>query len=217
MAKGKLESLTEKYQDVLKELGNIGAGNAMTALAYMTNQRIDMKIPQVRLMDIQDFGSLVGGEDQIMFGIYLNLEGDASGSMLFLIGKETGDAIAKQLLGGMSLSEEETENMKNSVMQEVGNIVCGAYLNALSSLTNLCISLSPPQVVMDMVGAILSVPAVEMGLNSDKLLLIQTQFKEDVEMEGYFIVMPDEASYVKILSSLGMPMDELMSITENAQ
>ena len=89
-------------------------------------------------------------------------------------------------------------------MKEVGNIITGAYLNSLSSLTNLKIFPTVPDVAVDMAGAIMSVPAIQFGAVGDRMLLIQTQFFDEVAIDGYFILIPDLESYSKILSALGM-------------
>ena len=89
-------------------------------------------------------------------------------------------------------------------MQEVSNIITGAYLNSLSTLTNLTIYPSPPAVTVDMAGAILSVPAIEFGTMGDNILLIQTQFYDETQIDGYFILIPDLKSYEKILKALGI-------------
>ena len=90
-------------------------------------------------------------------------------------------------------------------MKEISNIITGAYLNALSSLTNLKIYPSVPDLAIDMAGAILSVPAIEFGTLGDKLLLIQSQISDEIEIDGFFIMVPDMESYGKILGSLGIP------------
>jgi chemotaxis protein CheC len=106
---------------------------------------------------------------------------------------------------GYGVSEGDDFNeMEMSAMKEVSNIITGAYLNSLSTLTNMKIYPSPPDLTMDMAGAILSVPAIEFGAIGDKLLLIQSQFYDEVEINGYFILIPDLESYSKILASLGM-------------
>ena len=91
-------------------------------------------------------------------------------------------------------------------MKEVGNIITGAYLNSLSTLTNLKIFPTPPALTVDMAGAILSVPAIQFGIFGDKILLIQSQFHDEIELDGYFILIPDMESYAKILTSLGLPV-----------
>ena len=80
-----LEKVSETYLDVLKEIGNIGAGNAMTALSQMLNCKVDMKVPQVKLLDFNEVGALMGGEEQVMVGVFLGVEGDITGSMMFLV------------------------------------------------------------------------------------------------------------------------------------
>ena len=94
--------------------------------------------------------------------------------------------------------------MELSAIKEVGNIITGAYLNALSGLTGLKIYPSIPQVGIDMAAALLSVPAVEFGILGDKILLIETQFSDDVDLDGYFIMIPEMESYQRILTSLGV-------------
>ena len=91
-----------------------------------------------------------------------------------------------------------------SAMQEVGNIITGAYLNSLSSMTSLTIFPSPPALTIDMAGAILSVPAIQFGIYGDKILLIQSQFYDEIQLDGYFILIPDLESYEKILAALGI-------------
>lgn len=199
-----LESMSEQYFDVLKELGNIGAGNATTALAEMLQTKVDMKVPQVRLLDFNEVGALMGGEEQIMAGIYLCVEGDITGSIMFLVEKSSAKHLVNKLMCGMASEGDEFGEMETSALKEIGNIITGAYLNSLSTITNLKICPSIPDLKIDMAGAILSVPAIEFGTLGDKILLIQTQFTDDCELDGFFILVPDLESYSKILSALGL-------------
>ena len=200
-----LEKVTENYFDVLREIGNIGAGNAMTALSQMLQCKADMQVPQVKLLEFKDVGALMGGEEQIMVGIYLAVEGDITGSIMFLVKQDSAKHLVNKIMMGMGGSEGPGLNeMELSAMKEVSNIITGAYLNSLSALTNLKIYPSPPELAVDMAGAILSVPAIEFGAIGDKILLIQSQFYDDTMIDGYFILIPDLESYAKILRSLGM-------------
>lgn len=205
-----MEELTSQYFDVLKELGNIGAGNATTALAQMIGCKVDMSVPQVRLLEFKEVGEIVGGEERIMVSIYLQVEGDVEGSIMFMLNKAAAAHMVNKLMGGMlgidetNAAEYEFGEMECSAIKEVGNIITGAYLNALSGLTNLKIYPSVPQLGIDMAGALLSVPAVEFGVMGDNILLIQTKFSDDVELDGYFILIPDMESYERILMSLGV-------------
>lgn len=197
-----IDNMEAQYFDVLREIGNIGAGNATTALSQMLGEKVDMKVPQVKLMEFKEVGTTMGGEEQIVAGIYLVVEGDITGSIMFMQRKESAKAMVSRLMG-MSSDDEEFSEMELSALKELGNIITGAYLNSLSTLTNLKIFPSVPELCIDMAGAILSVPAIEFGTIGDKLLLIQTDFTDEEEMSGYFILVPDEESYGKIMKSLG--------------
>ena len=201
-----LTDVTQNYYDVLKEIGNIGAGNAMTALSQMLGCKIDMGVPQVELLDFAEVGAAIGGEEQIMVGVFLGVEGDITGSMLFLVEQKSAKYLINKVMMGMGDPGEEFTEMELSAMQEVGNIITGAYLNSLSTLTNLKIFPSPPALTVDMAGAILSVPAIEFGIYGDQILMIQSKFFDEVQIDGYFILVPDVESYKKILSSLGLPV-----------
>lgn len=198
-----LEEMSDEYFDVLKELGNIGAGNATTALSQMMQCKVDMSAPQVRLMEFKELGKIMGGEEIIMAGIYLGIEGDIAGSIMFLLEKQAARHLVDKLMG-MSMEGEEFSEMEFSALKEVGNIITAAYLNSLSSLTGLRIQPSVPDLTVDMAGAILSVPAIEFGTLGDKMLLIQTQFFDEMVLDGYFILVPNLDSYGKILSALGL-------------
>lgn len=198
-----LKEMSQEYFDVLKELGNIGAGNATTALAQMLQCKVDMKVPQVKLLEFDEVGATMGGEEQIMAGIYLVVTGDISGSIMFLLEKDSARHLIGKLMG-MEPQGEEFSEMEISALKEIGNIITGSYLNSLSGLTGLKIIPSIPDLSIDMAGAILSVPAIEFGTLGDQILLIETQFSDDREIAGYFILVPDMESYQKILRSLGL-------------
>lgn len=208
MGEMNVEKISQEYFDVLKELGNIGAGNATTALAQMLQCKVDMKVPQVRLLDFKDVGAMIGGEEQIMTGIYLGVEGDISGSIMFLMDLSTAKHLVSKMMMGMESGGDEFNEMELSALREVGNIITGSYLNSLSDLTRLTIYPTIPDIATDMAGAILSVPAIAFGVYGDKILLIQTQFSDEMELNGYFILVPDADSYAKILSSLGITLSE---------
>lgn len=202
-----LEQVSNNFYDVLKEIGNIGAGNAMTALSQMLQCKVDMRVPQVRLLEFSEVGAMMGGEEQIMVGVFLGVEGDITGSMMFLVEQKSAKHLINKVMMGMAPEGDELSEMELSAMKEVGNIITGAYLNSLSGLTNLKIFPTPPAITVDMAGAILSVPAIEFGVMGDNILLIQSQFFDEIEIDGYFILIPDIESYGKILTSLGMSVN----------
>ena len=195
--------------DVLREIGNIGAGNATTALSQMINAWVSMNVPKVELLEFKELSDIVGGAEKIVVGILFTLSGDIDGMMMFMMDKVASMHLVNILLGNLQQTEitDETEfsEMGLSALNEIGNIISGAYLSSLSSLTNLTIISSIPYMAIDMAGAILSVPAIEFGKIGDKALLIETEFG-DLEnyVNGYFILIPTLNSYSAILQSLGL-------------
>ena len=193
------------HMDVLREIGNIGAGNATTALAKLINAKIDMKVPKVDLVDFQHLASIVGNEEDLMVAVMVTLSVDVDGMMMFLMDKKSRIYLIEQMMAGSGMPvNEEFGELEFSVISELGNIITGSYLSALASLLNMKIDMSIPYLSIDMAGAILSVPAIEFGKIGDEVLLIQTDFGDEIEVKGYFILIPDQASYTRILTALGM-------------
>lgn len=204
MSKIKLDGLDDTQYDVLKEIGNIGAGNATTALARLLNIKIDMSVPKVTLVPFNCLADTIGSEEMVVVGILLGLEGDISGMMMFLLQEKSAHNLVNILMGNSNEKCEPFNEIELSALHEIGNIIAGSYLSALAGLTNMTIISSVPSMSIDMAGALLSVPAIEYGKVGDKVLLIQTQFGEDDLVNGYFIMVPELESYDKILSSLGL-------------
>lgn len=204
MGKLTLEDVNDMYLDVLREIGNIGAGNATSAIANMLGMKIDMNVPNVRLMEVSQLGLAVGGEEDTIVGIFLEVENDIEGSMMFLLDIPSARYLVNKLMMTDVSNDEPFGEMELSALKEIGNIIAGSYLSALSSMTNLVILPSIPYIAVDMAASILSVPAIEFGQFGDNALLIQTEICADVEINGYFILMPEQGSYEKILTSLGI-------------
>ena len=206
MAQTSFEDINEKYFDVLKEIGNIGAGNATTAIANMLNLRLDMKVPKVELIEVEKIGSAIGSEEEIVVGILLGVENDIDGSMMFLMDLTSAHHMVNRLMMRDPEYDADFDDMDLSAIREIGNIIAGSYLSALSGLTQLNMSPTIPYVSIDMAAAILSVPAIQFGMVSDNALMIKTEFSDDVGINGYFILMPEGESYEKILRALGLPV-----------
>jgi len=201
-----LNKLDNMQYDVLREIGNIGAGNATTALSQMINAKIDMKVPKVDLLEFKDLSEIVGGAENLVVGILFALQGNIDGMMMFMMDIQASRHLVELLIGSeYENASGEFSEMELSALNEIGNIIAGAYLSSLSSLTNMLITSSVPYMAIDMAGAILSVPAIEFGKIGDKALLIQTEFgDEEQSVNGYFILIPTLESYGEILSSLGL-------------
>lgn len=191
--------------DVLREIGNIGAGNATTALSQLINRRIDMGVPKVNISEFKDLAEVLGGPENPIVGILLAVEGEINGMMMFALEQASAHHLINILMSRDIDCFEGFTDMDLSALKEIGNIITGAYLTSLSALTGLNITASIPYMAIDMAGAILSVPAIEFGKVGDKALLIQTEFDEgETHVFGYFILIPELQSYATILRSLGM-------------
>lgn len=205
MANLELDAMDVVQYDVLREIGNIGAGNATTALATMLQVKVDMKVPKVELLDFQELPEILGGAENIIAGILLTLSGSIDGMMMFVLERDAAHSMVNMLMRQDTPLDAEFSEIEASALQEIGNIITGAYLSSLSNLTQMSINPSVPYIAIDMAGAILSVPAIEFGKIGDKALLIQTEFGEkDTQVNGFFILIPTLDSYNAILTSLGL-------------
>lgn len=206
MGKYSLVEINDMYVDVLQELGNIGAGNATTAIASMLSIRVNMNVPKVELLEVSKLGASICPEDEIIVGIFLEIKMDIEGSMMFLMRMDSAQYLVNKLMMREESYVAEFDEMDLSALKEIGNIIAGSYLSALSAMTNLAISPSIPYLAVDMAASVLSVPAIEFGQYGDHALLIETEFGDDVMINGYFILMPEQDSYDKILKGLGLDM-----------
>ncbi len=202
-----IEQINEMYPDVLREIGNIGAGNATTAVANMLGLRIDMKVPNVEFIEVEKIGGVIGSEEQIVVGIMLGIETDIEGSMMFLMDIPSAHHLVNRMMMRDPDYDADFDEMDMSAIKEIGNIIAGSYLSAISGLTNLTITPTIPFVAIDMAAAILSVPAIQFGMQGDNALIIETEMGDDVDINGYFILMPEGDSYSKILTALGVPIE----------
>lgn len=200
-----VEDLNSQYLDVLQEIGNIGAGNATTALAKMINKKVDMSVPKVRILEFKDMGNILGGEENLVVGILFNVIGDINGMMMYVLEKKSAHTLANILMGRDLSYSEEFSDMDFSALQELGNILTSSYLSSLSTLTQLRVKPLTPQIAYDMAGAILSVPAIEFGKIDDRVLFIESNVEDGTEsVGGYFILVADVGSFKIILKSLGV-------------
>ncbi|HOA97547.1 chemotaxis protein CheC [Acetivibrio saccincola] len=199
------ENLDSTHIDVLREIGNIGAGNAITALAKMLNRKVDMDVPKVKVMKFKDVSEILGGAEIPVVGLLLNVEGDISGSIMFILKMDAAHILVNMLMKRRLEECREFGEMELSALQEIGNILASSYLSSLSSLTGLSIMPSVPELAIDMAGAILSVPAIQFGEVGDSVLYIETGFFEgSTRVVGDFFLVPDIDSYGVLLKSLGV-------------
>jgi len=197
--------LTTIQLDALKEVGNVGAGNAATALSQIINRKIDMTVPKVAILPLGDVPDVVGGPDVMVAGVYLRVFGPAPSSILFLLPRDSAFALVDMLMGRERGLTSNLDSMDESALLEIGNILAGAYLNALSFFTKFTLLPSIPALAMDMAGAILSVILIQLGQMGDHALVIETEFSTESDgVKGHFFLIPDPGSLGTILSAIGV-------------
>jgi len=200
-----ISELNSFHLDVLREIGNIGAGNAATALAKLLDKKIDMRVPQIRIMKFSEVSDVLGGAETPVGGILLQIHGDISGSMMFILDYPSSRLLVNILMGKPVESDLDYDELTCSALKEIGNILAGSYLSALSNMTNLKLMPDVPALAIDMAGAILSVPAIEFGKNSDTVLYIENVFTDGRDsVIGDLFLIPDDLSYGKLLEALGV-------------
>ncbi|MBO7619301.1 MAG: chemotaxis protein CheC [Victivallales bacterium] len=197
--------LTPTQLDALREIGNVGAGNSATALSQIINHRIDMNVPEVSIVPLTDVPDLVGGPDVMVAGVFLRVYGAAPSNILFLLPQESAFYLVDMILGKQRGDTKTLDFMDESALMEIGNILAGAYLNALFNLTKLSLLPSIPALAMDMAGAILSVVLIQLGQMGDHALVIETEFQADEDgIKGHFFLVPDPGSLDTILTAVGV-------------
>lgn len=201
----RLDDMNSLHFDVLKEIANIGAGNATTALSKLLDNKVDMKVPNIQFMPFAELAEAIGGAENLIVGILFTFESGIDGMMMFLLESASAEKIVNQLMGSSGAKLQEFSEMDLSALKEIGNIIAGSYLSSISTFTNMTITSSIPYLSIDMAGAILSVPAIEFGKMSDKALLIESEFgDEGTLINGYFILIPTLEAFQTIFSSLGI-------------
>lgn len=201
--------LNDMHIDALREIGNIGSGNAASALSTMLCCPVNISVPTVQVLDYNDAVEQMGGPEQMIVGSLISLEGDVQGMILFLLQKNFSSMMIKTLLCAEEAPEMESiDEMGYSVIQEVANIMAASYLNAIGSLTGLTIGMSTPSLCIDMLGAILSVPAIYYANISDKIIYIQDEFSgHDFRAPSHILLIPDMDSLKNIMGKLGLEVE----------
>ena len=202
------EKLNEIQLDALREVGNIGAGNAATALSKVVGKRVKMEVPLVKILPLKDVPDWLGGPEKEVLGVYLTMSGAANGHILFVTTIEDALKIMNILLGDLTPSREQVLDMDEiarSAMEEIGNILSSSYLSALADFTGLRLNHSVPALAIDMAGAIVDVILIEISKRGDYALLIETEFvEEENKIKGYFMLIPDTSSLEIILQAIGV-------------
>lgn len=207
MALQNYNELNDMHIDALREIGNIGSGNAASSLAMLLSDQIDVAVPVVRILDYEQVMEQLGGPEQMIVGLLICLGGDVEGMIMFLLHQNFANSLLGTMLGEEPPSMGEMSEMDYSALQEVANIMAASYVNAIAELTGFTINLSVPSMCVDMLGAILSAPAINYANISDKIIFIEDKFNgKDINAPNHILLIPDMESLDKIMTSLGIEL-----------
>ncbi|MEF2292966.1 chemotaxis protein CheC [Virgibacillus dokdonensis] len=205
-----LTKLTQMQKDALREIGNIGAGNAATSMSKLVNRKIDMDVPTVNIVSFDEMMERIGGPESIVVALLFRIQGDAPGTVYFIFSIEEAEALIKEITNNDALRLDVNDELAISVIQEAGNIVTGAYLSALGDFTNITMQPSVPYLSIDMAGAILTVGLLEVSQVADYALIIDAKISSSYQVsqiKGNFLFIPDPDSFSKLFKALGVTND----------
>ena len=205
MSINRYEEMNEMELDIIKEIGSIGNGNAATALSSLLSAEVKMPLPKVEILEFNEALGHLGNPEDVVAAILVEMSGEIQGIMLFILSKEFSDEIIFRVTGQPEVDFLNMKDIETSVLTEIGNIMISSYINALSSLTNVNVTLSVPQMAVNMLGGILSLPMAMLGLNSDRIMMITGKFKiEGRELDSDMLLLPDVESLNVLMRKLGV-------------
>jgi chemotaxis protein CheC len=199
-----LRSLKALQLDALREVANIGAGHAATALSQMVGETIMISVPTINIARLEDVPPQVGDPDQPVAAVLMHMLGDLTGRTLLVFPRRTAIRLAELLLRRKSPPDEFSE-MQQSAIKEAGNILSSAYMNALSDFMGMMLLPSPPSLAIDMSTAVLTTAYLQFGSDKDYVFCVESEFRlSDIgeKLSGYFLLLPDAASLQAILKAV---------------
>ena len=198
-------TLRELQIDALREVASIGAGHAATALSQMTGSKIMITVPRLTMSALEEVASDVGEAEEPIAAVLMHMLGDLTGRTLLVFPRATALRLAELMLRRPPSVAPAFGELEQSALKETGNILSGAYMNALSDFTGLMLIPSPPTLAVDMAAAVLTSACLQFGTQRDYVLALETQFSlEDIgeRLRGFFLLLPDPASLKAILRAI---------------
>jgi chemotaxis protein CheC len=197
--------LTSIQLDALREIANIGAGHAATALSQLTGSTIMIKVPAITVTSIEDLPAQFSADEEPVAAVMMHMLGDLSGRTLLVFPKPTVMRLAELMLRRPVGSSVAFSELESSAIKETGNILSGAYMNALSDFLGMLLLPSPPSLVIDMSTAVLTSASGEFAPDPDSVLCVESEFvlrETDMTLRGYFLLLPDPASLQVMLRAI---------------
>jgi chemotaxis protein CheC len=191
--------------DALREVANIGAGHAATALSQMINSTIMISVPTINVSRLEEVPPQVSAPEEPVAAVLMHMLGDLTGRTLLVFPKPTAVRLAELMLKRPHGSSSELGEMEQSAIKEAGNILSSAYMNALSDFMGMMLLPSPPSLAVDMSTAVLTTAYLQFGPDRDYVFCVESEFyMTDVKekLRGFFLLLPDPASLQAILRAV---------------
>ena len=202
---GAYDNLNDTQLDVMREIGNIGAGNACTALSGLIGTPIDMSVPRVQLLGIDSTSDYLGGDDKEVLGIRIDVKADLTGMMYHIVNKRFAERLINTFYEKKLDTIKSIDEMDMSVISEMGNITSGAYANALATLSGYVVDIGTPTPGGYSIAEILKVPIETFGEVGDKILVVDEQFIIDSEkLTSNMILVLEKDSLHRLFDKLGV-------------
>jgi chemotaxis protein CheC len=194
---------TDTQKDALKEIGNICAGNAATALSQLFGTKVSIVVPQILFIPLEEVPKVIGGSDQLIVGLVLRVLGDLPSTIIFIFSQKDALSLAALMTGKPVSGGSVIGDLERSALKEVGIILANAYLGALGSFVGLGLVPTAPELIMDMAGAVLDYVLIELSCESEYALLVESEFKEQsASVTGHFFLIPNPAGLELIVKSI---------------
>src|SRR5919199_397431 len=191
--------------DALREVANIGAGHAATALSQMVGSRIMITVPRINITPLEDVPSQLEQPEQPIAAVLMHMLGDLTGRTLLVFPQPTAIRLAELMLRRPQGSSRGLGELEQSAIKEAGNILSGQYMNALSAFMGLMLLPSPPSLAVDMSAAVLTTAYLQFGTDKDFVFCVESEFfMHDLNerLRGFFLLLPDVASLQAILRAV---------------
>ena len=199
------DDINATHIDVLKEIANIGSGNAASALSRMLDHSVNVSIPYIGIKGFNEAYEVLGGPESVMVGTLLFMSEDLQGMMMFLLPIEVACDLVNMLMYTDIKSYDEIDEIGFSAINEISNIMSASFVGAIADMSELTIDISPPEATLDMLGSIMSVPSIYYAKMSDTLLLIQNEMEiAGKTTRASVLLLPDMPSLEKLMKSLGI-------------
>ena len=200
-----LRTLQPMQIDALREVANIGAGHAATALSQMTGGTIMISVPRINIAKLEEIPPQITPPEEPVAAVLMQMLGDLTGRTLLVFPRPTAIRLSELMLRRPEGSSKGLGELEQSAIKEAGNILSGAYMNALSDFMGMMLLPSPPSLAVDMSQAVLSTAYVQFGSDRDYVFCVESEFfMQDLNehLRGFFLLLPDAASLQAILRAV---------------